>query len=303
MKPAALLWIALIALPIAEVALHFRARAAVPSQGDWQKAAAFVRSELRPRDLITSAPKWTDPQLRAVLGDRIDPAMAGRSDTEAYERLWVLGIRGASAPEEPGSTPLVTKRFGHVTVARFELGRATVQHDLVDRVARADAEVSVGTRACAFKPGELPRGGGLGAGVLPPRERFQCDGAGAGGTWVAAVVMEDLAIQPRHCVRQPPGVGAPTRVLLRDVELSDRLVFYGGLYYEHERMRKGAPVVVTVLAHDQPLGKLTHHDGDGWKKLELKTRPGRADIAIEVAATSRKQRHFCWSASVRTGDR
>ena len=293
MKPAVLLWIALIALPVTEVALHFRARAAVPAESDWQRAAQLVRSELKPRDLIVSAPGWTDPLLRAVLGDRIGPAMAGRSDLAGFERLWSLSIRGARPVEASSRAPALHKVFGQVTVERYELGPSSVRSDLVDRIA--SAEVSSGSRTCPLKRLSAPRGGGLGNGVLPPLERFQCDAS----TWMAEVVLEDLSITPRRCVFQPPGVGAPTRVLLRGVELSDQLVFYGGLYYEHERMRQGAPVVVTVLANGKPIGTLTHRDGDGWKKLEWKTQPGLVDLAIEVRSTSRKQRGFCWAASVR----
>jgi hypothetical protein len=296
-KPAALVLLALVALPVFEVALHFRARAAVPTQGDWQKAAAFVRAELRPNDLIASAPGWTDPHLRAVLGDRIGPAMAGRSDSAAFERLWSLSTRGARPREAGTRTPELSKQFGGVTVERFALDRPTVTVDLVERVARAQAEVVAGSKPCAHKRLPLPRGGGLGYGVLPPEERFQCDG----NAWVASVVMEDLSITPRHCVFQPPGVGKPTRVVLRDVALGEQLVLYAGLYYEHERMRQGPPVLATVLVNDKPIGRLEHRDGDGWERLALKTTPGTGDVAIEVVSTSRKQRGFCWAASVRSG--
>jgi hypothetical protein len=243
--------------------------------------------------LIVSAPGWTDPLLRAVLGDQIGPAMAGRSDLAGFERLWSLSIRGARPAEAGSRVPALHKVFGQVTVERYELGRSSVRSDLVDRIA--GAEVSWGSRPCPLKRLAPPRGGGLGNGVLPPLERFQCDSS----TWLAEVVLEDLSITPRRCVFQPPGVGTPTRVLLRDVELSEQLVFYGGLYYEHERMRQGAPVIATVIANDKPIGTFTHRDGDGWKKLEWKTQPGRVDLAIEVRSTSRKQRGFCWAASVR----
>jgi len=296
-KPAVLVLVALVALPVIEVALHYRARAAVPAQEDWRQAAAFVRGELRASDLIASAPGWTDPHLRAVLGERIGPAMAGRSDTAAYARLWSLGIRGARPAEAAGRTPELTRGFGRVTVERFALDRPTVAMDLVERVANGQAEVTAGARPCPHRRSPLPRGGGLGYGVLPPEQRFQCDG----NTWMAAVVMEDLAIKPRHCVYQPPGVGQPTRVVLRDVALSERLVLYAGLYYEHERMRQGPPVVATVRVDGRAMGTLTHHDGDGWERLELATSPGTAEVAIEVLSTSRKQRGFCWAATVRHG--
>jgi hypothetical protein len=293
-KAAVWVWIALVALPVIEVALHVRARAAVPAESDWQRAAAFVRSELRPKDLIVSAPGWTDPLLRAALGERITPAMAGRSDLAGFERMWSLSIRGARPADAGARKPALTKAFGGVTVERYELGRSTVRADLVDRIG--EAEASIGKKPCARSRTASPRGGGLGYGVLPPPSRLQCDGA---NNWIAEVVLEDLSITPRRCVFQPPGLGTASRVVLRDVELSDELVFYGGLYYEHERMRKGAPVVATLLANDKPIATFTHHDGDGWEKLAVKTQPGRADLAIEVRSTSRKQRGFCWAASVR----
>lgn len=296
MKHAALLLIALIALPVAEVALHLSTRAAVASLDDWQRAAARVRKDLRPKDLIVSAPSWTDPTLRLVLGDQVTTAMEGRSDTAAFERLWSLGIRGARPEEARGLSPELSERFGEVTVERFALGPSNVVQDLVDVIERA--EVSVGARACPWKRGAAPRGGGLGYGVLPPIERFQCDGA---GTWLAEVVMEDLDLQPRRCVYHPPGVGTPVRVVLHDVELSDELVLYGGLYSEHERMRQGPPVLASVSVNGQRLGTLTHRDGEGWKRLTLATSRGRADVAIEVVTSSRKQRGFCWAASIRSG--
>jgi hypothetical protein len=295
-KAAVWVWIALVVLPLTEVALHFRARAAVPAESDWQRAAAFVRSELQPKDLIVSSPGWTDPLLRAALGERITPAMAGRSDLAGFERMWSLSIRGARPDDAATRNATLTKAFGGVTVERFELGRSSVRTDLVDRIG--DAEASLGSKACSRMRTSNPRGGGLGYGVLPPAGRLQCDGA---NTWVAEVVLEDLDITPRRCVFQPPGVGAATRVVLHDVELSDQLVFYGGLYYEHERMRKGAPIVATLLANDKPIATFTHHDGDGWEKLAIKTQPGRVELAIEVRSTSRKQRGFCWAASVREG--
>ena len=71
----------------------------MPAGADWQAAASFVRAQWKARDLISVAPAWADPLLRRALGDRIDLAMAGRSDSAGYERLWAISIRGAQPPE------------------------------------------------------------------------------------------------------------------------------------------------------------------------------------------------------------
>jgi hypothetical protein len=220
--------------------------------------------------------------------------------------LWSLSIRGArpsEASSEPSSrTPELEQRFGEVTVQRWQLAPPSVVLDLTERFATypQTVEVTSGKRVCELQKLGLPRGGGLGYGVLPPAERVQC-GTSRSSPWVAPVILEDLSLAPRRCIFHPPGVGAPIRVLMRDVELSEQLVIYGGLYYEHERMRKGAPIAVVVSAGERELGRMTHHDGDGWKKLVLPTRKGRVDLAIDVSSTGRKQRGFCWAASTRTG--
>lgn len=299
-------WIALLAFALVEVGAHAATRARVPDPGDWRDAAAFVRAEWRARDLVTVAPAWADPLLRQALGDRVDLAMAGRSDTAAYARLWALVIRDARVSDAPASEPEVTRSFGPVTVKRWKLPAPTVGYDFVARVRDADVRLVArdGERACPWSRFRPPRGGGLGFGVLDPAERFACD-TRPGAPWVAAVVMEDLDLQPRHCVRQAPaGAASPVHVRYRDVPLAAGILFHGGLYYEDERMREGGPVIARVRVDGEVAATMTHVDGDGWKRMWVAT-PGRAgrrgEVAIEVTAARPRKRSFCWAASVRTG--
>jgi hypothetical protein len=297
---AATPWIALLGFALLEVGAHASTRARVPSRDDFRGAASFVRAQLRPRDLIAPAPGWADPLVREAIGDRIDLAMAGRSDTAAYERLWSISIRGARAREAPASAPELERSFGRVRVQRWSLGKSPVRYDLVEHLRDAEAGVvraGAAPRACSWRRFGPPRGGGLGTGFLPPVERFDC----AGGTWVAPVVLEDLDLQPRYCAMNASLGAEPLRVTYRDVPLGTRLVLYGGLYYEHERMRRGAPVHARVLIDGKRAGAMTHADGDGWKRLEIATPRGArtAEIAIEVQAPDR--RSFCWAASTRDG--
>jgi hypothetical protein len=287
----------LLLFALFEVAAHAATVARVPSPRDWRDAARFVRAQLKPRDLITSAPSWTDPLLREVLGDRIDLAMAGRSDSSAYDRVWSLSIRGAHPPELHGRTIDLTRSFGRVTVERARLAPSKVVFDLVRALPEAEVSVSAGGREHTCRLGTFPpgRGGGLGLGALPPRERFEC----GRGPWVAQVVLEDLDLRPRYCVRQPPAPGGITRVRIPNVPLANRFVFYGGLYYEDERMRERPDVHARVLAGDHELLAMTHHDGDGWKRAEAPTPSGTSDLTIEVTSSVAEKRTFCWSASTR----
>jgi hypothetical protein len=290
----------LLALPLIEVAAHAATRLRVPPRSDWQAAARFVRERLRPDDLITAAPAFTDPLLRRELGDRVDLAMAGRSDTAGYERLWALSIRGAHPKHAPAAKPELSATFGRVAVQRWQLGKSAVRYDLVSHVR--GAQVSYGpserARACPWLRSSLPRGGGLGFGVLPPAERFSCEGRR--NAWVAPVVLEDLDLQPRSCIYQPASGREPLRVTFDAVPFSDQVVFHGGLYYEHERMRDGAAVRAKILRDDRELGLMTHRDGDGWKRLVLRTTPGAGRLTVEVSADDARRRSFCWSASVRS---
>jgi hypothetical protein len=293
-----LLLAGLLAFALFEVVAHARIVADVPRLDDYRAAAQALRAELEPRDLIVAAPDWTDPLLRQVLGDRIDFAMAGRSDTAAYERLWALGSRGARPAEAPAGAPEVEREFGGVTLSRWRLGPSPVTSDLVRLLAKA--HVRQGELDCPWQRLAPPRGGGLGRGVLPPVERFQC--AGRGSSWVAPAVLEDLSLAPRHCVLQPPGGREPLTVRFDDLDLGDRLVVYAGLYYEDERMRRGAPVELAIRLDGAPLGSLTHRDGDGWKRLDLPLPAARPRGSLELTVTSSQtaRRSLCWAASVRS---
>jgi hypothetical protein len=296
---AATPWIALLGFALFEVGAHALSRSHVASIAEYRAAASFVRAQLQPRDLIVAAPSWADPLVREVLGDRIDVAMAGRSDSAAYERLWALSIRGARPPEAPPIAPEIERRFGQVLVSRWALGSSPVRYDLVEHAAQA--EVSVvdrgQPRACRWRQFGPPRGGGLGNGFLPPVERFACERS----LWVAPIVLEDVHLLPRRCVLQPPAAGGATRVVFRDVPLAQRIVFYAGLYYEHERMREGGPVLARVLVDGREVGRMQHKDGDGWSRLEIATTPGSAEVAIEVSARKADKRSFCWAATTRSG--
>jgi hypothetical protein len=296
-------WLVLI-VPAFELTAHAWIVAHVPADSDWAAAADFVRLQQLPRDLISSAPEYTDPLLRRELGDIVPLAMAGRSDDAAYERLWVLSIRGSLPPDAPEGEPDLVREFGRVRVLRYALGRSPVLLDLVQALSSAEVSLVQGgvPRRCPRRTGGVPRGGGLGRPVLMPiAERFECD-ARRPWLFVGSVVMEDLDQRPRYCVWQHPEGVEPVSVRFSDVPLGDELVFSGGIYYEHERMRSGGPVEIGVHINGVQRARLTHRDGDGWTRHSIATgapAAARGEVRIDVRAQDPAQRSFCWAASTR----
>jgi len=134
-----------------------------------------------------------------------------------------------------------------------------------------------------------------------PHERFVCDPR-RHWLWVGTTVMEDLALEPRRCVYEHPTGPEPFRVTFHDVPLSERLVLYGGVYSEHERMEELPDIRLRVLADGREIATLLHRDGEGWKRLEATTTPGVAhELTVEVTSPVADRRTFCWSATTRRG--
>lgn len=102
----------------------------VPGDDAWHDAATYVRGKWQPGDLIVFAPGWVDPVGRLHLGDLIPVEMAARMSAAKYARIWELSIRGATAPDVRGLTP-VEERPGPVVVKRYEQKPAEVVGDLL----------------------------------------------------------------------------------------------------------------------------------------------------------------------------
>lgn len=299
-----LLLVALLVLPLGELSAHALIRAHVPTLADYRAAVDFIRAELQPADLISSAPTFIDPIVRWNLGDKIPLAMAGRSDTAGYDRLWVISIRGALPAEAPRTAPELRKSFGRVEVLRYAPRKQPVLFDFVAAWERAEASIvrDGASKPCPLRTGGVARGGGLGKGVLMPvSKRFECDPR-VPWLFISDVVLEDLDNRPHHCIWQHPQGDEPVQLTFRDVPLGDALIFYGGIYYEHERMRQGGPVEATISVDGQVLGRFKHEDGDGYRALRLDTRAlgkARGEVTVAVRAHDPQARSFCWAASTR----
>jgi len=305
-------WLLFLALAVAEVVALGVREQRVPAESDWASAAEYVRGKLEPRDAVTVAPAWADPLLRLYLGDRITTKIAGRSDLDGFERLWVLSIRGAHAPDSPQRDPDGEDIFGRVRVERYDLGRSPVLLDLVDALPTARVEMRRDgiDEPCplrTFPP--APTRGGLGGGIVAPRQRFQCDFERP-WLWVGQTVIEALDLAPRRCIWTHPQGPEPISITYPNVPLGSRIVLHGGLDYHDERDQDKAPVDLRVLVNGREVGRFVHEDGDGMARYEVDLSralgaelPVRGDVRIEVSTAEPFRRSFCWVASVQQGAR
>ncbi|UJR87047.1 hypothetical protein [Sandaracinus amylolyticus] len=301
-------WLLVLALAVVEIVAHVVTQSRVVPWSDWQAAAARVRAEWREGDVVTSAPHWADPLMRAAVGDLLDVRSAGRADLAPYSRLWQLSIRGHRTPEAPQRAPDHVELVGRVRIERWDLAPEPILYDLVEHVMDAEVALIEGdeARACRPQRGGRPSGGGLGSGPMTPAERHVCDPRRP-WLWVGATVEEDLEMLPRRCVWQHPPGEEPVRATYRDVPLGERVVLHAGLWWEHERTMSGGEVDVVVRVDGQEIGRLVHRDGDGWKRIEAAIpealRGQRGTIDVDVSAPNPHLRTLCWAASTREAAR
>lgn len=305
-------------LAFTEVLAHFLEVSRVPQPSDYADAIAFVRSEWQADDALTSAPRWNDPNVRAAAGDLIDDRMAGRSDLDAYARLWSLSIRGARADDAPHDAPELSRAFGEVRVERWPLPAPRVVYDFTEHVAsahafRRDGGASTET-ACRLVATRGGAPGGLQAGPQSTPNHFECGSYSEPWLWVGATVNEDLELRPRRSIYQHPAEGGTISLVFDDVPLGDAIVLYSGVWWEFERSRDGAPITMVIrLASPteggidwEEIGRGVHHDGDGWARMEAAIpearRGGRGSVRFEVTTTGAYHRTYSWHATMR-GDR
>ena len=293
-------WPALIILMIVVVELvgHWIIRSRIPKVDDWNAATAWIHQEAGEKDAFLAAPTWADPLMRLHLGDLLSLENAARSDLAPFERLWEISIRGHRS-DAVEREPDVVRSFGTVMVRRWELGSSSVLYDF--NAHTRDAEVRAGDRSCSWRR-MSPQQGGIWQGPLWPSERFFC--GPQSWLWVGDTIIEDLDFQPRRCIWQHPRADGPVVSIFRDVPLGQRLVFYGGLYYAHEREQTRPEVTARILVDDIEIGRLVHRDGDGWKRVELDPTPlgeskERGDVTVEVTADNPDMRTLCWAATTR----
>ena len=240
----------LVLLGVWEAIAIRRSTTAVPGDPAWAAAAAVVRAEHRPGDLIVFAPDWVDPVGRLHLGDLIPIAMAARMDAARYGRIWELSIRGARHADTAGLAAVATAERGGVTVRRFERTPVTVRADVRDVVASARVE-----------------GGGR-----------------------PALILAEVGFLPHRCLEVVPRPGTPLRITFPALPLGRELVGYVGLADVFTRRDERSPGQLDVEIGGQVVASARPGVDDGWVRFAAPTTPGATDVTFVARATGLNKR-------------
>lgn len=294
-------WVGIAALALFELVAHPLFVRATPDDASWEEAAAFVRERAEPSDHIVAAPGWTEPIVRLLLGDLQTLRSAAPPDLAGVERVWEVGIRGATTRPR---APSLERQFGAVRVRMWSVTSATLDYDFVEHLEDATVELELedGVRDCPWSHGKPDRGG-LERGPMRPADRFICDRRRT-WLWVGPTILTDLGLRPRRCIWQHPAGTRPVRARFPDVPLHGTLVVHGGVDYQASRERRGAPVTLHVYVDDHLAGELVAHDGGGWSELtiELGSDAHRVgEVRFESTTPDPAARLFCYAASIQSG--
>jgi hypothetical protein len=255
--------LALIAIAAWETCATVRAGHDVPGDAAWQRAAALVRAERAPGELIVFAPRWVDPVGRLHLGDQISIADAARMDAARYPAIWELSIRGERAPETAGLAVASSRDVGGVTVRKYTQTPAVV---VTDFVAAAATAVADGERI---------------AGPTP--------------------VLAEVGFAPHRCVQVTPRPGKTVRVTFSAAELGTQLVGYAGLADVFTRRDVRAPGELAVEVDGAVVAKVRLGVDDGWVRFAAPTTPGPHAVTFAATAVGAKarDRRICFAAEAR----
>lgn len=300
----ALVGLALPALGLLELcgAVAFANRA--PREEEWSALQGGTSAVHRPGDLVVVAPRWAEPHARRVLGDDYFPlSVVARSGPETFARAVEISILGARSEEVAAFREVRATRIGAFTIRELENPSPDpVVFDFVEALGPERAVVvSDNGEPCEWTTSAKVRTGGLGGHPTFPRERFQCPE----GLFfqVSRTVIADEHFLPRWCIWAHPPESGRRVVRFPAVPVGQRIVGHLGMYWMIERERAGAPVSLEVRVDGEPVGTVTHEDGDGWERFELPLgdKAGReaASVEFEVSTPDFMHRHICFQAETR----
>ena len=255
--------LALIAIAAWETCATVRAGHDVPGDDAWRRAAAIVRAERAPGELIVFAPRWVDPVGRLHLGDLIPIADAARMDAARYPVIWELSIRDERAPETRGLVATSSREVGGVTVRRFTQTPAVVVTDFVAAAATAVVE---GERIAGPSP-----------------------------------VLAEVGFAPHRCVEVTPRPGKTVRIAYPGVALGSQLVGYVGLADVFKRREVRTPGELAVEIDGVVVATIRFGVDAGWVRFAAPTTPGPHTVTFAATAVGLKarDRKICFAAEAR----
>jgi hypothetical protein len=278
--------VAVACLALVEAATALLAPWKAPAEGDWRGVNGAVRADFRPGDLIVAAPAWSDPVMRAYLGDLIPVTAALRLDAAPFGRIWEVGQRGAHAPEATPGAITYQQRFGALTLRRIERRPATIHYDFVARWG--DASVSRVDRA------------GLEIPCVKNPDRIQCPDVS--WNFVRKQTVEVDTTLHLGLLAQPVG-GAKVVVEYPAVPLGRELTLATGLHDVWMRKAARGTVDLQVVINGHPSWKVTTSNRSGWLITHVDTSAlagQTVPVSFEITSPAPYARHFVFAAEARS---
>ena len=272
----------IVVLALAESVNALVAPLRTPSDKDWTAAAALVRGQFRPGDLIVAAPAWSDPLVRLKLGDLMPVPVAGRMDVARFGRIWEISQRGATAPDTRGATVAVTSRFGGLMVKRWDKPAATVTFDFVAQWRQASLSVV--------------RPDGVEAPCSVVGERFQCAGSSLG----PELLEVDTTL--RNGLGVDPVEGVTLALEFPAVPMGRELMIAAGLHNVWLRKSGDGKVRLRALANGGELGMIVAGSSSGWslRGFDTAALAGKpAHVRFEITVDKAHGRHLGFAAEAR----
>lgn len=275
---------AIALLAIVETLVALISPSCAPTDGDWTAAAAAVRRDFRPGDLIVAAPAWADPILRVHLGDLIPPAVAARMDDQRFARVWEIGQRGARSPEGRRGEVRSDQSFGHLRVRLIERPAPVVTYDFV----------------ASWGEARLGRRGADGAMVACPLSgsRMVCP-----GNWPALernLVEVDQRL--RLAAMTEPVAGGTVVVEYPQARLGRVLAIATGLHDTWARKAARGTVQARLVIGERAVDLPETTDDSGWTETQIDTsaEDGRVvPVRLEIRSPAPRDRYFAFAAEAR----
>ncbi|OIP35638.1 MAG: hypothetical protein AUK47_16350 [Deltaproteobacteria bacterium CG2_30_63_29] len=283
----------LLLVPLS-IYLQDSVRSALTPAADWQAAAAAVRAEYQPDDVIRVIPIWSDDVRVFLDGAQFDLSPEPRTDTlDRYKRIWlVAGLgRGEEAVKAiPERYTLVEQQsFGNVVVARFDVPpTAKPKYDFLEHVA--DAEVS---RLAPSKPAEPC--------TLWRKDAWHCGRFDKHLN--VGVRVRDMNNEARTCIYAPPVPEyAWLEIEFDDVPIDATLIGRVGMDNKALRSTRGSVTEFELLVDGAPLMHLNLLPRDPEFKefsVDTSTLAGKAGkVTFRVRAKDFFDRFLCFTAQV-----
>lgn len=301
--------ILLLALPVVslvELLAHRHFREVAPGPDDWQRVEAELVALHRPADLVTVAPRWADPLLRQLVGDRLMPLeILGRADDETLGRVVELSFGDARTSQFADWSELEQRESGPFTIRVLDNPRReTARMRLIDRVRPGLLRVFEGPsgdpQICSYTSVGRVSAGGLGGNPTFVAKRFACPSGEP--HLVAVTTIDDQDFAPRRCIWAHPSAVGPMTLVFRDVWLGDKLVGHAGLPWLLSRDGSGTPMHLAARFEGEPIGSIVVVDTQGWIRFEWATpahRDERGDLELTVSSAHPDNRRFCFTLESR----